>query len=82
MLTRPPRERPVHAIAHRLPGRVGFYLWQSALASVLRLVIMGSAPNWAQALFPPGRRQAARRTGTVPFRHAVQPRPCPDHLRG
>ncbi|MFF9436449.1 hypothetical protein ACF1BP_22245 [Streptomyces sp. NPDC014735] len=42
----------VYTVTRRLLARIGLYLWQSVLASVLLLAIMGSASDWAQALFP------------------------------
>ncbi|MCX4826689.1 hypothetical protein OG883_44415 [Streptomyces sp. NBC_01142] len=42
----------VYTIAHRLLSRIGLYLWQSVLVSVVLLAVMGSAPDWARTLFP------------------------------
>ncbi|MFD4525600.1 hypothetical protein ACFWP7_17070 [Streptomyces sp. NPDC058470] len=42
----------LYAIVHRLLARFGLYLWQSVLASIVLLAVMGSAPDWARSLFP------------------------------
>ncbi|WP_327359617.1 hypothetical protein [Streptomyces sp. NBC_01304] len=42
----------VYHLAHRLLARTGLYLWQSALAGVVLLVVMSSAYDWAHAIFP------------------------------
>lgn len=42
----------VYVAAHRLLARTGLYLWQSVLAGTILLTVMGSAHDWAQAIFP------------------------------
>ncbi|MEO3976925.1 hypothetical protein [Streptomyces sp. CAU 1734] len=42
----------VYSASHRLLARTGLYLWQSVVAGIVFLVVIGSAQSWAQHLFP------------------------------